>query len=261
MTLPTLNQLLDNKTFVAVVSVIGGAFAGVVVVNLRNRLKTLEYTVQHDRIAFSAEDEIFGTIQVSWQGHNVTNLFTSRVELLNQTSTDFTNLEVRVYTGDTMLLGERTGIQGTTRILEHTNAYAQDIHIAEGGQPTDNQFYLYRHRRDYNLPVLNRGQKVIMTYLTLAPEGTTNHGVFLEILREGVKVEQRLLVPRTHGVPTVTATYIGLAACVAAYCLSSTIFTQSWAAALCCLLAGLFSTSIGAYVYRTLKFVKSIITP
>lgn len=99
MTLPDLNQLIENKALLAVLSAVGGGLVGNLVAVLRSRVKTLEYTVNHDRMAFSADDAIFGSIRVTWQNHDVTNLFSTRVTLENQTGKDFTNLKIKVYTG------------------------------------------------------------------------------------------------------------------------------------------------------------------
>lgn len=77
MTLLDLNQLIDSKVLQAAISAIGGGFIGNLIAGLRSRVKTLEYTVSHDRMAFSADDEIFGSIRVTWQNHDVTNLFST----------------------------------------------------------------------------------------------------------------------------------------------------------------------------------------
>ena len=105
MPLPDFVQILDNKALLSAASIVVGGFLGNLIAVLRGRVRTIEYTVAHDRVAFSANDAIFGSIQVTWQNHNVTNLLTSRVELLNQTATDLVNFKVKVYTGDTLLLG------------------------------------------------------------------------------------------------------------------------------------------------------------
>ena len=77
MPLPDISQLLDSKTLISSVSAIVGAIVGGLVTVLRNRVKTLEYTARHDRLAFAVNDARFGAVQVTWNGHNVVNLFSS----------------------------------------------------------------------------------------------------------------------------------------------------------------------------------------
>lgn len=259
MPLPDFAQILDNKILLSAVSAIVGGFVGNLFAVLRGRVRTLEYTVAHDRVALSANDALFGSIQVTWQNHNVTNLFTSRVELLNQTATDLVNFKVKVYTGDTLLLGQRTEIPGTTHALHFTDEFAHQLQVQPGQAPTQDQFNTYNHSREYVVPVLNRGQRLVMTYLTTVPVGTEGPSVWLDMLHQGVRLRYRPPVPQIHGVPVRVALAIGLAACTAALALASVYLSEPWAAALVCLLVGLFAQSVGAFLYRTFLFAKALL--
>jgi hypothetical protein len=145
---PDIVQLLENKLTLAVLSAFVGGLIGNLISALRSRVKTMEYTVHHDRLGFSADDLIFGAIRVSWQGKDVTNLFSSRVSLENQTGQDFINIRIKVYSGDTRLLGERTEISGTTYILNWTDDFKKQLFVVNGGLPTDQQFNIYNHSRE-----------------------------------------------------------------------------------------------------------------
>lgn len=259
MTLPDLNQLIDSKALLAAISAVGGGLIGNLIAVLRSRVKTLEYTVNHDRMAFSADDAIFGSIRVSWQNHDVTNLFSTRVTLENQTGKDFTNLKIKVYTGDTLLLGERTEIPGTTYVLKWTDGYQQQVHVPPGSAPTEQQFNTYNHSREYVVPVLNRGQRVVMTYLTTVPGSTQGPGAWLDMLHEGAKVQFRPVVPQIHGVSVRLAISVGIVACVAVLIAVSFTVTEPWAAAAICMVFGLFAQSVGAFLYRGLRFVKALV--
>lgn len=259
MTLPDLSQLIDSKALLAALSALGGGLIGNLVAVLRGRVKTLEYTVNHDRMAFSADDAIFGSIRVSWQNHDVTNLFSTRITLENQTGKDFTNLKIKVYTGDTLLLGERTEIPGTTYTLKWTDEYQKQVYVLPASSPTEQQFYIYNHSREYAIPVLNRGQLAVMTYLTTVPNGNTGPGVWLDMLHEGAKVKYRQVVPQVHGVPIRLATSVGVVACLAVLVIASLTITEPWAAAAICVVFGLFAQSIGAFLYRGFRFIKALV--
>ena len=259
MTIPDLSQLLESKFLLSGGSVVVGAFLGNLIAVLRARIRTLEYCVNHDHVAFSANDAIFGSIQVTWQNHNVTNLFSSRVELENRTGKDLTDLKIKVFTTDTLMLGERTEITGTTHVLKFTPEFAQQLAVPAGATPTQQQFTLYNHNREYLVPVLNRGQRVVMTYLTTVPIAGQGPAVWLDMLHPGIRVQYRAVVPQIHGVPTRTAIAIGLLACVAVLVVSSIMLSEPWAAALVCLLVGLFAQSVGAFIYRGFGMVKSLV--
>lgn len=226
---------------------------------LRSRVKTLEYTVNHDRMAFSADDAIFGSIRVTWQNHDVTNLFSTRVTLENQTGKDFTNLKIKVYTGETLLLGERTEIPGTTYILKWTDDYQKLVQVSPGNAPTEQQFDTYNHSREYIVPVLNRGQRVVMTYLTTVPGGVQAPGAWLDMLHEGAKVQYRQVVPQIHGVPVRLAISVGIVVCLAVLVVASYTITEPWAAAAVCMVFGLFAQSVGAFMYHGLRFIKALV--
>ncbi|RYG85865.1 MAG: hypothetical protein EON58_22440, partial [Alphaproteobacteria bacterium] len=140
MPLPDISQLLDSKTLISTVSALMGGIVGGLVTVLRNRVKTLEYTARHDRLAFAVNDARFGAVQVKWNDHNVVNLFSSRVEVENQTTKDLSGLRFKVYTGDeTLLLSEGSEISGTTHVLAYTPVYAASLAVPLAAQPTEQQ--------------------------------------------------------------------------------------------------------------------------
>ena len=209
-------------------------------------------------MAFSANDAIFGSIQVTWQNHNVTNLFSSRVELINQTGIDLTNVKVKVYTGDTLLLGQRTEIVGTTHVLKFTDEFSRQLEVLPGQGPTADQFNVYNHTREYVVPVFNRGQRTVMTYLSTTPSAE-GPSVWLDVLHQGVRAQFRPLVPQVHGVATRTASAVGLAISVGMLAFASLTVSEPWAAGLLCLLVGLFAQSVGAFAYRGFLFLKALV--
>lgn len=258
MTIPDLSQLIDNKAILSLLSAIIGGFIGNLIAVLRARVKTLEYSVTHDRVAVSADDAIFGSIRVTWQNVNVTSLYSSRVTLENPTGSNFTNLKIKVFTTDTLLLGERTEISGTSYSLRWTDDLQEQLRVAAGETPTQEQFRIYNHLREYTIPVLNRAQRVLMTYLTV-PTGSQSPIISLDLLHEGVRVQHRAVVPHVHGVPVRVAVASGLVTCIAVLVLSSLFLAEPWAAATVCLATGLFAQSIGAFLYRGFRLIKSVV--
>lgn len=259
MTLPDIQQLFDNKFLISGISILGGALIGNFIAVYRSRIKVLEYTVTHDRIGLSADDAIFGNVRVTWQGHEVTNLYSSVVTVLNGTTVDYTNLKLKVYTGSTLLLTERTEISGTTHILKWAPEYAALLQIPAGRVPTDQQLNTHRHSREYLVPVLNRGQRAVMHFLTTVPSQNEKPGIWVDLLHPGAQIEFRLLTQQIHGVPVRLALPLGLLASLAVLLGVSFLLTEVWAAALISLVIGLIAQSIGAWIYRAIRFIKHLV--
>lgn len=255
MTIPDLQSLLENKAVISVLSIVGGTLMGTVATVLRSRLKVIEYTVAHDRIGLSADDAIFGSIRVTWQGVDLTNLYSSVVTVENSTSTDFTKLRLKVYTGNTSLLNERTEIPGTTYVLKYTPEFAAETAVLPGATPTEAQFDLYHHNREYIVPVFNRGQRLILHYLTTVPNSSDGPSVWVDLLHQGAQISFRPLLHQVHGVPIKLALPLGLLACLVVLVLSSLYVEQPWVAASIAMTFGLVAQSIGAGIYRGARFL------
>ena len=259
MALPDIGQLFDSKLFVSALSLAAGGLIGNLLTILRNRLRTLEYTVVHDRVGFSADDNVFGAIRVTWQNAELTNLYSSVVTLENPTTKDFTDLRIKTYTGDTLLLSERTEVAGSTYVLKWTPEFQEQLKVEPGAAATPAQFDIYRHQREYVVSVLNRGQRAVMRYLTTVPTGNSGPSVWLDVLHSGVRARYRHLHPHVHGVPVKIAASFGLVLSLATFVLASFYLAEPWAAALICLLTGLFAQSVGAFAYRALRFLSAIV--
>lgn len=237
---------------------LASALTGGLIVYFRNGLKTITYTVNHQGVAFSSNDPIFGSIEVIWQKSSVMNLYISVVELTNDTNKDFKDIVFKVYSGDTYLLSERSEIKGTTRIVEWSDSFKQLLAVQPGSVPTQQQFDIYNKTREYILPVFNRGQKVVLTYLTNDSSGNSNPLVWVDMQHQGVRVLYQPLGPKIHGVPQKVALILGLILSIGILVACNVMQISIWIATLICLLVGLFSQSLGAFafkIYRSLKLM------
>ncbi|MGR8941449.1 MAG: hypothetical protein ACU83P_07650 [Gammaproteobacteria bacterium] len=254
-----IQQLTDNKLFVAVFAGIGGGILTKVFTFYGNRLKTLEYNVSHERIGISANDAVFGDVRVTWQGRELPNLFLSTATLKNMTNQDYSNLEFKVFSGQgTDLLNQSTEITGTTYTLNFTEKYASSIQVAQGAEPTHEQFNTLHSAREFLIPTLNRGQQVVVSFLTTSANGN-NPSIWLDTLHQGVAVKYRPLENHVFGVPLRLTLPIGLIACFIVLVLSSFFISEAWIAGLVCMMVGLSGQAIGALCYRLHRFITKIL--
>ncbi len=186
-----LELLINSKLFIAIVSALCGIIGALIVQKILNRRSLFTYYVFHNRIGLSAEDKIYGSVKVTWNNNPVANLYLSTVELINESAKDFESIVARIYTNDTMLLTERTEITGTTRIVKYTEDYKKKIAVKHGTLPNDDQYKLYRSQRDYNIPTMNRGQKIRFMYLNAAKD-EKSPTIWLEVVQKGIKCKFRI---------------------------------------------------------------------
>src|SRR5258705_11001118 len=99
----------------------GGVLLTLLTQYILNKRGLFTYSVRHDRLGVSADDAVFGSVQVTWNGNQVGHLYSSTIELLNRSMKDYENVVVRAFTSDTILLTERTDIVGTTQIAGWTH--------------------------------------------------------------------------------------------------------------------------------------------
>jgi hypothetical protein len=247
-----LQQLLDNTLLLSALSFAGGALITKLGSFLRARVRALEWSVSHDRLAASVQDPIFGSISVRWQQTEVTTLFMSRIQIRNTSGRDLSNLPVRFWAGDgTVMLSESTAILGGTQAMHWAPDFRQQLHVAQGAQPTPEQFQLHKIRRDYLLPVLNRGQVAHATFLTTLLNGAAGPMLFAEVTQAGLRVRPAPIGPQIFGVPLKLALWVGLAASAVAVGMCIAFVPSIWFAAILSCMVGLSSTFIGAFLVRT----------
>lgn len=248
-------SLLDSKLAISIVSLLVGALAARILSLMKGRVQELQYTVVHESVGISVDDAVLGSVKASWQGRELNNLYNTKLRLLNNTTRDFKDVVIRVYSGDTILLSERSGIDGSTYIPEYTESYKQKLQCAPNEQVTEEQMNTYRHGREYKIVALNRGQSVSFAYLTTVPKHNGGPGVWADIQQEGLKAVLKEIVPEVHGVPLKKALPVGLLAC---FCiLGVVIYTNLpvWLGAGITLLVGLMAQIVGAWLCKTVSAV------
>lgn len=252
--------ILENKFLLPIISLLLGAVLTTIVNKILNKTKTIFYSVNTDRVALSSDDPVFGNVHVEWQGHKVNNLYNTVIEVENTTSIDYKDLELKVWSGkDVLILNERTSIVDTTRLVEWSNAYKEKMVVPTGGEATQEQINIYHHERIYKIDVFNRGQKLQFTYLSTLINHIDTHWIWLELIYPGLKFKQRFATNKIHNVLVTDALFWGLIASFATVVLSSLYIEKTWIIAIFCIIVGLIAQSIGAYIYKTIAFIRNLI--
>lgn len=157
------------------------------------------------------------------------------------------------------MLTQRTELSDTTRIIEFTNEYMQEILVHEGEKPTDSQFELYRCRRDYIVPTMNRGQKVRFELLNAA-KTEEQPTIWLEILQKGIKCKFRIAHQLFMGVPQPTAALVGSAIGFVAIGLILFYVNSFWLTGLLSYVIGLFALIPGVFAVKSYRKIRNWFT-
>jgi hypothetical protein len=207
-------------------------------------------------MGISADDAIFGSVRVTLNGEAVRNLFSSTLEIVNESANDVENLPITVYAGNVSLLSEKSEIVDTTRIVPHSLAYKEAIKIKPGEHPSDEQRKLWASQREYTIPVLNRGQTARFTYLCIAHNGL-QPALYVDIQHKGALAEFRPAAPKYMGVPYFNAALTGSVVALAALVALAPINPAGTAIGIVCLVYGLFAVIPGAMMYRAYRKLKN----
>ena len=240
-----------EQLFLVVVSFIGGGVISLFVSALLAKSASFRYSTRTERIGMAADDPVFGAVRVQWRDTDVRNLYLVTMEVENASTKDFENVALTIYTGnDTMLLGERTEIVGTPDLVPWSPTFQAKLAVPQGGTPTADQWQTYNFRREYLVPVLNRGQRLSLQYVCTRPQDDQLPNVFINAPVKGVRLVHEPRVNFILGVPVELAAIPGMAMAVLISAASAAYLQSIWLTATLSVLAGLTALPNGALVYK-----------
>lgn len=204
-----ITSLLESEIFVPALSGVFGVLLTLITQRLLNKRSVFSYTVTHNRVGWSVEDAIYGSVKVTWNNAPVNRLYLSTVEVKNQSMKDHESVVMRVFSNDTILLTDATRIGNGIEPVDLTEEYKNKLTVSGDSQPTEEQRDLYHHRRDYFVPVINRGQSLRFELLN-APHTKEEPTVWLDILHKGVICKFQAPSLQIMGVPQPTVIWAGI---------------------------------------------------
>jgi hypothetical protein len=248
--LDLIHYVQQNALLSTSFAVLGSALM-FVVQRYRGRVKTLEYRVNHQAIGFSANDAAHGKIEVTWRGNAVANLFLSTLTVTNDTSVDFKDLIVVVWSpNETVILTEQYDVPGSAFLPQARKEYAEAIEAESGGDYNNipERFY---HRREYVFAVFNRGKTITIHYLTSVPNGGPPY-LWMNTEQQGLEAVFRQTGPEAWGVPINIARWWGIGLSLLALPIIYAFSSKGWGVGLGWF-AGATSLALGAMFTRTLR--------
>ena len=196
-----------------------GAIASAVIAHLwrryQGRMIVLSVKVEHQHIALSGEDNRFGKIEVLHNDNPVKNVYFTTISLSNESSKDLDGVVLNTLHTDGSKIRVSTGaVDGSANVLNFAPGYQSILDEFLKKPSTDPDFDQHLDflttRRDYLVPVLNRGGKVIVNLLVEAPDGASPY-VQVSTDHKGVEIKPIKLTNVFWRVNRDWAALIGLA--------------------------------------------------
>lgn len=259
-----IDKILENQLLVSVLLLVLGATITLIFTKFSAKTGTLRYFVTSNKVGISADDQIFGSIRLTWQSHEVRNLYLCTIQVENTSSRDYENIQFKVYSGqETMLLNQRTEVVDTPYIIPWEENYQNRIHVPDGQKATQEQRDEYNHNREYSLSVLNRGQTLRLSYLCTNPNNDNEPGIYISTPSKGVRLKRQklpyLVLNPIFGVPIPVAIVRALIISVLVVIGTGLWVENIWLAASICMFIGLTGQVFGAIAYKVERFVKNTV--
>jgi hypothetical protein len=218
----------------------------------RGRLTKLRWAVQYHRVAVSAQDAAFGTIQVLHNNRPVNNLHIAALQVQNESVRDLQDVELNIacLDGSTMLVSEGS-LAGSLQQIPFTVTFNQALQQAFQNPtniPQATLNYLVT-RRDYLIRVFNRG--VIANFVLLI-ERNDNNPPNLTVTCDHVGVRLRRHAPAVMllGENQLHAALVGLAVGFVIILVMTWFISLKWVLGLSAWLVGCFGSVIGVLVLK-----------
>jgi len=203
-----ISNIIDSKLFIGIFSAIIGITLTIIAQLYLNKRGNFSYYVFHTRIGQSTENKVYGSVKLIWNECPISNLYLSKVELINNSLKDYESVIVRIFTNDTVLLTQSAQIVGTTRSIDFTEEYIKKISVKEDNKPSKEQLALFRKQREFFIPTMNRNQTLRFEFLNSAIS-TRQPSIWVDVLHKGVKCKFRIAQNMIFGAPKNDAAIIG----------------------------------------------------
>jgi len=181
-----------------------GLFINHIWEKFKKRISLVKYTVWHLFLGGSADDPRFGSLKLLYNDRPVRNLYMSRVLLSNESNRDLSNVELNVVSDrDSAILVSHGRNMSSLNDLSFTDKYTKVLSELK----PENMEYIFG-RRDYKLPVLNRGDKVEISLL-LTNFKSMQPNITVSCDYPGVKMKYARVFPELFGEPQIHSALLG----------------------------------------------------
>lgn len=246
---------MRDKIILSLITFVSGIFIKGIWDKFKKRIICLRYTVWHQYLGASVDDTRFGSLKLLYNNTPLKSLYMSNVKLINESEKDLSALEVNIVCdqGSAILVSYGKN-RASLKELKFTDEYNKVLL----NQNPDNMGHIFE-RRDYKIPVLNRGGKVDFSLLTTNLKGLQPR-LSVSCDYPGAKMKYGNVLPELFGEPQAKSALLGSLAALL-LCIPIVIFIESKAIAV--FIAGLiclFAVLLGIILRKLCKLLIKIIS-
>lgn len=152
---------------------------------IKSRTMYLDYSVWHQPLGTSVNDNLFGNVQILYNENPMKSLYFSTVIIENLSSKDIENIDINIYCdSESSILVSHGYLDLSPNALNFTKNYQELLEKSKNDHDT---LITALGRRDYTIPVINRGDnlkiQLLMTNDRKQPE------VYVSCEHKGVKMK------------------------------------------------------------------------
>lgn len=246
---------MKEKIIIGFATFILGACFNHVWDKFRKRTLLLKYTVWHYPLGTSGHDPRFGSVKLLYNDNPVNNLFMSTILLSNENNKDLTNLELNIVCDqESMIIISHGRNKSSLNDLTFTDKYTQ---VLVSNKPESLGYIITR--RDYKIPVLNRGDKIDIVLLTTNRQGK-QPVLTVSCDYPGVRIKYAQVYQELFGEPLPQSALLG--SLIALLLCGPIIFFVGnktiaiWVA----VVLGLFASMLGVVVRKACKFIVKMLS-
>ena len=218
----------------------------------RGRLTKLRWAVQYQRVAVSAQDAEFGTIQVRYNNRLVNNLHIATLQVQNESVRDLQDVELNIacLAGSTVLISEGA-LAGSLQRIPFTATFEQSLQQALQNPPNlpPGMLNYLRTRRDYLIRVFNR-QAIANFVLLIERNDNSSPNITVTCDHVGVRLRRHAPAAMFLGENQLHAALVGLAAGFIIILVMARFIPSKWVLGFSAWLIGCFGLVIGVLVLK-----------
>ena len=241
-------KIFQNQYAIGIILLIVGTILGVIVSKIKSRISFVTYSVSTSKLGETANNAIHGKIEVRHRDQVLPNFYFSRVRVQNISNSDLEGIKILFYVGDgVLILSDFIRYENEVRIIPYTVEY---IAVVE-----KNDSPLFFARREYDIPVLNRGQSIVLE-LTMTHRAEIGFPYLrASMVHKGAKLVEKPYTMEFHGVSIKRTLPWAIIIGVILYIIASAMSLNPWIGCAIMLVYGLFAQSVSAFLIKGIDWV------
>lgn len=235
-------------------TIIGGVVT-IIITKLLKRRSTFIVERYDEEFSQSKNLPIGANLRVMHGQREIENFRISRFNIKNESSKDFENVKVRIWSGpDRFILHDTVRMVNYIDRIPYHPEYLSSLQPDENGEYSQLQISEYNTKREYLFGTFNRFDKAEITVVS-SVEGQAKTNVWIEIPHKGIKISNKYQRTFFMGAPNDEVFPYTIFFIIASIIIPALLFKNPWIIAGAVGLFSFISGYLGPIAYRIKKWI------